>query len=623
MLTNSACEEKYPGPPLPTEHHIRLLLLQPGSGAEPVHCQLLVTTLASAPAYESLSYVWGDALNPVTIHLQAPESDIYHEHAVTQNCFAALQRLRYEDRPRTMWIDALCIDQSNIPEQSHQITLMSDIYSQASGVVVYLGESSADSDLAIDCIIHYDDPEPGSLLTYGRSDALVEALYNLFRRPWFGRVWVIQEVAFARKATVICGTRIFDWSALTNFRNIGRLRSWIRKLPYVIGVSKPKFPEWLLQNQDAGGEFILKELNRARHCHATDPRDKIYALLPFLYGAQLGIDISPNYADPCTTVFTQYAAALVTAVKFGVLQAAQGRSVFQNLPSWVPDWTVPLKSAPPRSLARTRRSYPSPSEQQAYQLRVVRLETKDVNRPMVEQPAYVLKAFGFDDGHVVKIGSTYVAGHGAFPLDEWKVVVSNKSSGSALSSEEEEALEIAISTFNHGLDVLETFLQMEEEKQEDKSQDHSWETSIRDLTRRHDDSEVLSYREIPFLDAGVGMYPSARTVVEDILERCHCRRIFVTDTGRVGLGPAELQLGDAVYTCIGADVQFAFRDAEARETSRAMDGKRLELVGECFVAQTKSEELSQTWDRERMEWMRSESDNPSTLSDPPECFYIV
>jgi hypothetical protein len=243
MFTSSTTAEKYPGPPLPTEDHIRLLLLQPGTGVEPICCQLVVTTLASAPEYESLSYVWGNVSDPVTISLQALEADNQYGHAVTQNCFAALQRLRRQDRQRTMWIDALCIDQSNPREQSHQITLMSDIYSQASGVVVYLGESSADSDLAVDCILHYDDPDPSSVLEYTRSDALDEALHNLFHRPWFRRVWVIQEVAFARKATVICGTRMFDWSALQNFKHASILSRWLKKVPYVVGVSKPEVPD--------------------------------------------------------------------------------------------------------------------------------------------------------------------------------------------------------------------------------------------------------------------------------------------------------------------------------------------------------------------------------------------
>ena len=67
---------------------------------------------------------------------------------MTRNLAEALQYLRYENRPCVLWIDAICVDQNNIPERGHQVVRMAAIYPQASRVVVWLGPERDDSALA-------------------------------------------------------------------------------------------------------------------------------------------------------------------------------------------------------------------------------------------------------------------------------------------------------------------------------------------------------------------------------------------------------------------------------------------------------------------------------------------
>lgn len=73
--------------------------------------------------------------------------------SVTKNCEYALRTLRQKDQERVLWIDAICIDQSNIPERGHQVQLMSKIYAQAIRVLAYLGEASGDSEIGMDFIL--------------------------------------------------------------------------------------------------------------------------------------------------------------------------------------------------------------------------------------------------------------------------------------------------------------------------------------------------------------------------------------------------------------------------------------------------------------------------------------
>jgi hypothetical protein len=99
----------YPGPPLQSPDHIRLLLLQLGSNDTAINCKLVATGLHSAQAYEALSYTWGGLASHQVIHVTAPRSEGPKEFLVTSKCFSALARLRLKEQPRILWIDALCL----------------------------------------------------------------------------------------------------------------------------------------------------------------------------------------------------------------------------------------------------------------------------------------------------------------------------------------------------------------------------------------------------------------------------------------------------------------------------------------------------------------------------------
>jgi hypothetical protein len=98
--------------------------------------------LDDAPPYQALSYCWGSRDPPEHITLGRKRLRI------TTNCAAALRRLRYRFKARMLWIDAICIDQASDDEKAMQIPIMGDIYSQASQVVVWLGEASLSAYMA-------------------------------------------------------------------------------------------------------------------------------------------------------------------------------------------------------------------------------------------------------------------------------------------------------------------------------------------------------------------------------------------------------------------------------------------------------------------------------------------
>ncbi|KAF2821670.1 hypothetical protein CC86DRAFT_239357, partial [Ophiobolus disseminans] len=115
---------------------IRLLVVAPGSPQDIVQCTLKQVSLLDQlpPEYETISYCWGAPKNPSFIELDG------HEVPVPASSEAAVKRMRLMDRPRVLWIDAICIDQSSLEERSEQVTLMPIIYRSGKRNLVHLGD---------------------------------------------------------------------------------------------------------------------------------------------------------------------------------------------------------------------------------------------------------------------------------------------------------------------------------------------------------------------------------------------------------------------------------------------------------------------------------------------------
>lgn len=186
--------------PLP-HSNIRVVFLAPGKWDDRIHCILETVSLDDDPTYETLSYVWGDASIKKSIFLQN------YNFQVTASLESALRHLRCEREGRTIWIDALCINQTNDVEKTEQVKLMQYIYARTSHLVVWVGETSEDSDLGMQTIRQtgeelkegdYTDVDLANVsLIQNLHPAIKDfdpkpwvAINRLFRRVWFERIWV-------------------------------------------------------------------------------------------------------------------------------------------------------------------------------------------------------------------------------------------------------------------------------------------------------------------------------------------------------------------------------------------------------------------------------------------------
>lgn len=163
---------------------IRLVYLLPGHGSDAIVCNIQHCNLADKPVYEALSYSWatedGDDSLSETIYCNKKPIRI------TKNCFAALRTLRKPIFRRALWVDAISVDQRNTREKNNQVSIMAEIYSNASQVLAYIGESC----LGEGFILDYLETESRSQLHESNIETcekLKPFLTSLLNQRWFHR----------------------------------------------------------------------------------------------------------------------------------------------------------------------------------------------------------------------------------------------------------------------------------------------------------------------------------------------------------------------------------------------------------------------------------------------------
>ncbi|KAH8687475.1 heterokaryon incompatibility protein-domain-containing protein, partial [Tricladium varicosporioides] len=121
-------------PPLDlAQDEIRLLsLFVDDDSNKSIQCSTTVTKLSNAPPFKALSYYRGDRFDRRSLMLNGERL------MVTKNLDAALRTL-FRHEQKAIWVDLLCIDLENATERSHQVSLMSEIYSGATEVLASTG----------------------------------------------------------------------------------------------------------------------------------------------------------------------------------------------------------------------------------------------------------------------------------------------------------------------------------------------------------------------------------------------------------------------------------------------------------------------------------------------------
>lgn len=194
----------------------RILCLQPGRADQPLTIRILPMNQNDSASYGALPYTWGSSNRPCVVVLND------RLFFVTVSLYNALMYLRRSDRPRWLWADAICINQDDVAEKNFQVPMMTSIYRNADSVIVWMGEHANNSELAVAGMRHLEMPENRKGLfrpahepeCMDRLNELYNSLLAFYRRSWFRRTWVRQEITVARKVLVQCGQDTISWYAV-------------------------------------------------------------------------------------------------------------------------------------------------------------------------------------------------------------------------------------------------------------------------------------------------------------------------------------------------------------------------------------------------------------------------
>lgn len=326
---------------------IRLFELQPGDRNTPLHGRLRTVLLQDGPPFEALSYTWGSLTASSTLF--SDECPL----PLTENLAQALLRLRYVDKTRTLWIDQICINQQDGAEQAQQVSIMGQIYRAAEVVNIWLGEENEDTELAWDQIQAFQrtfrDPEevdddgnpiPHVITTLGilslRSPRWM-ALTDMFKRSYFRRMWIVQEVVLGSKCIVHCGSFVTSWEILARSSLcLGADEVQQAEAHYTVRMISG------LKRQLANHKprLLVTILDNTFNLQCTDPKDKIYGILGLVTDLNQG-ELSPDYSLSHEGIYHQITRFCIEKYHSPtILCNVRHPKNFINLPSWVPDWTA-------------------------------------------------------------------------------------------------------------------------------------------------------------------------------------------------------------------------------------------------------------------------------------------
>ena len=272
---------------------LRLLHIKPGRDDATVDCSLSVFDLRTAPIYAAISYTWGDPQPTRTITING------NTVQVGINCHYALWQVRQKSRATYYWIDALCIDQSNMDEKNRQVQIMNEIFSRAGCVLVSLGSGSEYSYFLMENLRGAPGPRDDSSWRTWFSKAyedlgiehtanLGESLLWLSELPFWNRIWIVQEMILGHNIKLLFGSDSMEWLFVRGL--ILHIPSELRRFPAINGAELAKALRSTTMTSLAYHiEYRRKQLSKppglprllpyfgSGHCSNT--LDRIYAFL--------------------------------------------------------------------------------------------------------------------------------------------------------------------------------------------------------------------------------------------------------------------------------------------------------------------------------------------------------
>ncbi|RJE18321.1 Heterokaryon incompatibility protein HET [Aspergillus sclerotialis] len=288
-------------------HHIRLLKFEDTVTNEPLRFSLRAYRLSDKIVYNALSYEWASPTADKRIIINN------RPFLIRANLHSFLEILAgSEERNTLLFADAISINQEDVFERNAQVQRMRDVYRQAAKVLVWLGPRSAETDLIFD------------MCTEGRQDEVDihgstgEALDMVYQRSYWTRLWIIQELFFAREAIIFCGSKFVPWSSFLRLPTCVKgdfARGGFTGYDIALGSS----PRGLYTREILGylgrvgqdsifGKTLDEVVIRFGRAQCLDVRDHVYGLLGLVRARRedsRGVEVKADYSATAAALFVR------------------------------------------------------------------------------------------------------------------------------------------------------------------------------------------------------------------------------------------------------------------------------------------------------------------------------
>ncbi|KAI3317547.1 HET-domain-containing protein [Xylariaceae sp. AK1471] len=511
--------------PLRTRADIRVLELLPGPFDNPImHCNIVSTNIKAATGkFEALSYTWGDPTPCKTIFCNENNARL----DVPFNCYNALRYLRHRDKIRIMWIDAICINQTDVAERNSQVWIMDNIFAAAGQTIVFLGDSTPGSRTLFQHLAETDQwvrsghstdflPRP--------KQSIIFEMEQLFNRPWFYRIWVIQELMNSMNVTLMCGHDLASLYVLDKcLFGYERNTRVIKVYPAPIELYRKNVREDLRAYSTPAQQICLLAAKTGLS-KSSDPRDRILALTPLVKNRPLELMNLIDYNKSIEAIFYEFALLLLSDGGLALLSMIRNPHS-RDMPSWVPDWSKNYDKDrwledPADFFARVKSSK----------------DYKDFNisSPTVSSDgnnlvARLLIVKGLRYGYIDQLG----------PL----IHIDQQDASSRIKSVHN--LVADLNSIRRGFNLS------------------HWPGSIMKALRRIQVQDIFDLLKARMIFTGT----IGDDISSNIARSCNDRRIFLTSDGRLGMSPKEAQQGDIVCLIKGAMEPCILRERDYSQWS--------------------------------------------------------
>lgn len=550
----------------PSHREIRVLDLLPGSKSDEIKCTIRIIHLDGDEEYEALSYVWGQRVDEKEIAVMDQRI------AVTENLHAALLRLRHRTKQRTIWIDQLCINQSDNLERSMQVAMMRDIYRRCSSCIIWLGElGDVPTQAAADVFEFIREVSAVSKIPYVKLPTLLQdtaageaarvafAAFAMYGNPWWSRIWTIQEAIIPLHAAFVWGHLSVSRDDVMAIPPLLKGEPFQAHFPESFRTKRLEHHELLRRMFYPVHGFIhssthdgpLDLLMRWRHREATDPRDKVYALMGLLPHNVLPAARTYDYRAPAANLFANVTIDLIQ--EEGGLRPLIGSCELPHRTPGLPIWAI--------DFAICNRLGQRQLHWWAHSHRYRQFSASGSRR---------LRASLTNNGKVLCLTGSFV--------DEIEVV------GQVYHVPDDQPIlpRKVYDTIKKWDIMCQDWRNFRAVESHDYPSDESWDsafarTIVGDLVMEEFPIERTTYADLDFcLELQDALYSeTSHPCFTSVCSMVPNQAFFITKDGYMGIGSKDTRAGDEVWTLHGGQVPFTLRNMPK------LDART--LVGDAYV----------------------------------------